>query len=69
MVTFLELVFAAPDDWVFALESGCFIYTNVGNDASLLRITPAKGDVASYAVPVGNQIVVCGNTVQIDTRR
>lgn len=68
VLAFVALTFEAPADWVYELKDGCMVHTNVGAPASGLRVVRPDGQVDVFSVPLGNQIVICGQTVLIDTR-
>ncbi len=65
---FDELEFLVPADWSLKLQEGCVIYTNIGQDPSTIRLTLPTGKVQEFEIPVGQQVLVCGDVVHIDTR-
>jgi len=65
---FTKIEFVKPEDWQRALKDGCVVYTNVGPKASPLRVTSPDGSVHEYEIPPGDEVIVCGDVVHIDTR-
>lgn len=65
---FDKLEFLVPADWLRKLQDGCVIYTNIGQEASTIRLTPPAGRVQEFEIPAGQQVIVCGDVAHIDTR-
>ncbi len=65
---FKWLEFVEPDDWQRQLREGCVVYTNVSGEKSLVRVTLVDEAVRAFEIPAGNEVLVCGDVVHIDTR-
>ncbi len=65
---FVVLEFVEPADWERTQREGCVVYTNVSSEPSLLRVTLPDDTIREFEIPVGNEVIVCGDVVHIDTR-
>lgn len=68
ILKFVALQFLHPVDWERALLSGCVVYTNVGAKLSTIQVTLPDGSLRKFAVPLGREVIVCGEVIYIDTR-
>lgn len=68
VLVFKELEFVEPADWQRELREGCVVYTNISDGPSLVRVVLPDDSVKEFEVPSGNEVIVCGSTVHIDTR-
>jgi len=69
VLQFEALEFVQASDWQRTLREGCVVYTNVSDEASVLRVTLPNGSVQEFEIPAGNEVIVCADVVHIDTRR
>ncbi len=67
-VRFVTLEFVEPDDWERTVRDGCMVYTNIAGTPSVIRLTLDDGSVREFAIPPGNEVIVCGDVAHIDTR-
>ncbi|OGF57340.1 MAG: hypothetical protein A2Z21_02325 [Candidatus Fraserbacteria bacterium RBG_16_55_9] len=65
---FKQLEFVVPGDWERALREGCVVYTNLSGELSTVRVTLSDDSVKEFEIPAGNEVIVCGDVVHIDTR-
>lgn len=65
---FMVLEFGEATDWERTQREGCVVYTNVSDEPSLLRVTLPDDTMREFEIPVGNEVIVCGDVVHIDTR-
>lgn len=66
---FEVLEFIVSGDWDRTLRGGCVVYTNISNEASTVRVTLLDESIQEFEIPAGNEVIVCGDVVHIDTRR
>ena len=66
---FVVVEFVAPGDWDRTLREGCMVYKNVSDKESAVRVTLLDGNIQEFEIPAGNEVIVCGDIVHIDTRR
>lgn len=66
---FIMLEFLKPADWERALRDGCVVYENISTEPSSIRVTLIDSSTQEFAIPSGNEVIVCGDVVHIDTRR
>ena len=69
VLEFRRIDFASPQDWRRIVGDVCVVYRNASDGYRAVHVTPTEGERKSYHVPAGNDVVVCGNVVHIDTRR
>jgi len=67
-IRFVSLEFVNPDDWERAVRDGCVVYTNITDAPSVVRLTLDDGSVREFAIPPGNEVIVCDDVAHIDTR-
>ncbi len=68
VVQFERITFEPPEAWRRVVGEACVTYRNASDDVARVRLTPIDGDSRTYRVPSGNDAIVCGNVVHIDTR-
>jgi len=68
VLVFQTLEFVEPEQWAISLQAGCLVHTNRSAAASSVRIELQNGSVRIFSIPSGNQVLVCGTTVLVDTR-
>ena len=68
VLKFVQLEFLRPQDWERRLQEGCVIYKNIGTEPSPIRATLPDETVLEFQIPVGNEVIICGDVVHIDTR-
>lgn len=68
VVEFTRIEFESPQDWRRIVGNVCVVYRNASDGYRTVHVTPTEGERESYHVPSGNDVVVCGNVVHIDTR-
>lgn len=66
---FTKLEFLRPQDWQRTQRDGCLVYRNISAEPSPIRVTLPEGSVREYEIPPGNEVIVCGDVVYIDTRQ
>lgn len=67
-LVFKQLEFVKSGNWERVLHEGCLVYTNASEETSVVRVTLLDDSVREFEVPAGNEVIVCGNVVHIDTR-
>jgi subtilisin family serine protease len=67
-IKFVALEFIEPGDWTRQLQDGCVVYTNISDGPSVVRLTLPGGTVQEFEIPLGNDVIICGDVVHIDTR-
>lgn len=67
-LVFKQLEFIEAADWERTLREGCVVYTNISSEPSTVRVTLPDDSVKEFEIPVGNEVIVCGDVVHIDTR-
>jgi len=65
---FIMIEFLRPEDWERRLQEGCVVYKNIGAEPSPIRVTLTNNTVLEFNIPVGNEVIICGDVVHIDTR-
>lgn len=68
VLRFLKLEFVDPADWERTLREGCVVYKNISGEPSRIRVTLVDKSVLEFDIPAGNEVIVCGDVVHIDTR-
>jgi len=65
---FVRLEFRPPEAWDRRLEQGCVVYTNASGEPATLTVGLPDGTAQVYAIPPGNEVIVCGDVVHVDAR-
>ncbi len=68
VLEFVKLAFMESSDWEPTVLNGCVRYANASDGPSPIEVTRPDGTVETYEVPAGNEVLVCGGVVHIDTR-
>lgn len=69
VLKFLRLEFSDAAQWDRAISSGCVLYTNLAEELAAMQVTLADSSSRQFDVPPGNQVIVCGDVVHVDTRQ
>ncbi len=65
---FTKLEFADSKQWERSLQSGCVSYKNISDKAAGIRVTLTDQSLLEVDIPSGNELLVCGDVIHIDTR-
>ena len=68
VLEFVKLAFVESSDWERTVLNGCVRYVNASDGPSPIEVTRPDGTVAAFDVPAGNDVLVCGGVVHVDTR-
>jgi hypothetical protein len=68
VVRFLEVNFDFPLSFDRRVNGGCVIYLNNGDSAALIHITLFDASNREFVIPVGREVLLCGDVIHVDTR-